>query len=261
MQPPTTPIFSQDLQPTGLEWGGSEFLFMERSRFRARSTRVALRKLWLIYAEADLPMVAYAKVPADMLMFAVSAKNSGSPIWGGVRVDPRDIITIGSFQSLHLRTEGACRLTVICVQASEFKRYGLAVVGKPIDLPASIGRYRASPDAIKTLRELHSSAMRAFRAHAGRVASAEAAHGLQQQLIHALVLCVSREATPLFTTSGRRAYDVMTQFEEAVSRNTGHLRVTQLCSMLQVSEGVLRRCCKEFLGTAPSTYVRLHRDQ
>jgi methylphosphotriester-DNA--protein-cysteine methyltransferase len=87
----------------------------------------------------------------------------------------------------------------------------------------------------------------------------EAAHGMEQQLIHSLVGCIS--ARPGEDASGpRRCQDVVADLEDLLqSQPERYADLTALRAELAVSDGYLRRCCKQILGIGPAAYVHLNR--
>jgi hypothetical protein len=74
----------------------------------------------------------------------------------------------------------------------------------------------------------------------------EAVHGLEQQLIHALVECLS--AGPLDEeVSAQQHRDVLARFEGLLEMQP-FFSVAEICAALGVSERMLRKCCEEHLG-------------
>lgn len=250
----------EDWPPAGIEHGEFDLVFAERARLRARSARLILANLWLWDAESELPTVGCARTPDDMLMVALSMRSERPLKWGGVSAEPGDLVTIGPAQLVHLRTEAACRFGAIWLPAAKFAALGTAVAGRVISVPPIVGRWHPPRDANRRLRHLYSAAMHAARAGKGSVASPEAAHGLEQQVIHALAECLCGKSTASTTPRVCRVQGLMSRFEEIVRRGADvRPGVAGLCEELGVSQGALRHYCHRFLGMGPSSYIRLHR--
>lgn len=250
----------ESLQPAAIEHGEFDLVFAERARLRARSTRLALANLRLFGAESDLPTVGCARIPDGVLMVALSIKSTRPLKWGGVSAEPQDLVTIGPAQFVHLRTEAACRFGAIWLPAARFAALANAVAGKVIVVPPFVGRWHPPPEAGRRLRHLYSAALRTARLQKGRVAGAEAAHGLEQQLVHALAECLGGESTAASTPRTRQIQGLMSRFEEIVRRGTEFAPgVSGLCDELGISQGTLRHYCREFLGMGPGSYIRLYR--
>ena len=64
--------------------------------FRARLTQVALHQLRLSAAEEHLSRIALVAVPADMILVSLARGGTSAPIWGGVRLDANEIITLAA---------------------------------------------------------------------------------------------------------------------------------------------------------------------
>jgi len=89
----------------------------------------------------------------------------------------------------------------------------------------------------------------------GAFADMQAAHGLEQQLLHALIECLSQGAEEETATS-RRHRDVLARFEDLLAVEPP-LPLTSICASLGASERLLRACCKKHLTMGPSSYRRL----
>lgn len=244
--------------PAGIAPGEFDLVFAERARPRARSTKLALANLRLLDVESEVPTVGCARSPDGMLMVALSMR--GSLKWGGVSAEPQELVTVGPAQFAHLRTEAACRFGVIWLPATKFTMLATAVTGRVIPVPPIVARWHPPPDASRCLRHLYSAALRTARAQRGRVAGAEAAHGLEQQFIYALAecLCGQSATTP---PRVRQSQVLMSRFEEIVRRGIDPRQgVPALCGKLGVSQASLRQCCNHFLGMGPGSYIRLHRE-
>jgi AraC-like DNA-binding protein len=107
----------------------------------------------------------------------------------------------------------------------------------------------------KQLRDLHRAAIRMAEARAGVLTDPQAAHGLEQQLLHALIECLSNEPDEE-TATARRHRDILARFEELLVAQP-FLPMADICAALGVSERLLRECCRKHLGMGPSSYRRL----
>jgi AraC-like DNA-binding protein len=227
--------------------------------FRARLTRVALHRLRLSAAEEHLPRVALVAVPADMILVSLPSGSGPAPIWGGVRLGAGDIMTLGAGQRLHMRTDGPCRWGSIRLPAQDMALYGRALAGAGFGVPQFVARWQPPFAARRDLRQLHRAAIRAAEARSGMLIDAEAVHGLEQQLIHALVDCLSPGPVG-DDMSAHRHPDLLARFEGLLQMQP-FLRVAEICVALGVSDRDLRRCCEEQLGVSPGKYLRLYRMQ
>jgi len=91
---------------------------------------------------------------------------------------------------VHARTVGPCRWHVVQVPERQLADYGRALSGaRFIVRPAA--RWRPRRSALRQLRHFHRAAIRMAEARAGALTDLQGAHGLEQQLLHALIECLS----------------------------------------------------------------------
>jgi len=256
-----TSVFGEpdDFQAALSEEGVVRFLVTGRGQFRARLTQIVLHRLSLSAGEEELSRIAFVAVPAGMVLILLPIGERPPPIWGGIGMRMGEIITLGSGQRVHGRTDGPSRWGTIRLPAQDMARYGRALSGAGFDLPQFVARWQPPPAARRDLRQLHRAAIRAAEIRSGPLIDGEAAHGLEQQLIHALVDCLS--AGPVGEDmSAHRHPELLARFEGLLEMQP-FPSVAEICVVLGVSDRMLRSCCKEHLGMSPSGYLRLHRLQ
>jgi AraC-like DNA-binding protein len=256
-----TSVFSEqdDFQTAVSEEGVVGFLVTGCGQFRARLTQIVLHRLRLSAGEEVLSRIAFITVPAGMVLVSLPIGGRPSPIWGGIGMHSGEIITLGPGQRMHARTDGPCRWGTIRLPAQDIARYGRALTGAGFVVPQFVARWLPPPAARRDLRQLHRAAIRAAEIRSGPLVDGEAAHGLEQQLIHALVDCLA--AGPVGEDmSAHRHPELLARFEGLLQMQP-FLHVAEICIALGVSDRNLRRCCEEQLGVSPSYYLRLYRMQ
>ena len=87
------------------------------------------------------------------------------------------------------------------------------------------------------------------------LACAEAAHGLEQQLLHAVIECLSAGPAAEEAPAARRHRGILARFEELLDAGSFR-RMTDICAALGVSHRLLRACCEAHLGMSPGRYRR-----
>jgi hypothetical protein len=108
-----------------------------RGPFRARMTHVALDSLRLAAVEEQLARIAFVVVPAGMVLVAFPIDRGPSPVWGGIEVRSREIITLGPGQRAHARTIGPSHWGAIHVLGQQLAVYGRAVSGTRFAIPSA----------------------------------------------------------------------------------------------------------------------------
>jgi len=110
------------------------------------------------------------------------------------------------------------------------------------------------------LLRLHSRACRLAEKRHKLIANPEVARALEQELLHALVNCLTADDAIGNLKTRRHHADVMVRFEDALTTHRGpQLNMPALCAAIDVPERTLRVCCTEFLGMSPTRYLLLRR--
>jgi hypothetical protein len=161
-----------------------------------------------------------------------------------------------------MRTDGPCRWGSIWLPAAELAQYGSAVTGAPFPIPSAAPRWHPRPATMRHLRHLHSAAIGLVDRRSSAVIDAAAAHGLEQQLIYALIECLSGSSAIETTRATREHQDVALRLEALLQTHPEqYLRTAEICSAIDVSTRALRISCEEQLGMGPTEYIRRRRMQ
>src|SRR5215471_16663085 len=250
-------VFSdpKDFQATLSKDGVLSLLVTGSGRFRARLTQIGLNLIGLAAGEEELSRVAFVAVPADTVLVSFPLGDRPAPIWGGVQLRAGEIITLGPGQRIHARTDGPCRWGAIRLSGDDLAGYGRALTGAEFVVPP-IARWRPPRAALRQLRHFHRAAIRAAEMRSRALADNEAAHGLEHQLIHALVECLSPRSVDEETEVARQHRDILARFEDLL-QDQPRPDIAEICGTLRVSERMLRRCSEEQLGMGPGDYGAL----
>jgi len=250
-------VFSEpdEFQAALREAGVLNLLITGLGQFRARLTQVTLHHLRLSAGDERLSRIAFAAVPANMLVVSLPLSDRPAPIWGGVAMRAGEIITLGPGQRVHARSEGPCQWGAVRLLVEEFVRYGSALSGTAFIVPP-VARWRPPRAALRQLRHLHKAAVRTAEARSGVLADSETAHGLEQQVIHALVECLSVGPPDEETEAARRHRCILARFEALLAAEPPP-SMTEIGAAVGVSLRMLRECCKTNLGMGPGRYRHL----
>ena len=257
-----TSVFSEpgDFEAALREEGGLGLLITGRGQFRARLTQVKLHCLRLSAAEEQLSRIAFVAVPADLILVSLPIDGRPAPIWGGVRMRAGEIMTLGPGQRIHARTDGPSRWGSIWLPAQDLARYGRALTGATFAVPSAARSWRSPRAAGRQLCQLHGAGTRMAESQPEILVGAEAAHGLEQQLIHALIECLSAGQAHNTVPSSLRHQDIVVRFEGLLqAQSERNLRIGEISAALGVSDRTLRSVCAEHLGMSPTSYLRLSR--
>ena len=244
---------AEDFQAALSAGGVAMLLVTGRGQFRARLTQVELEQMRWSAVEEALSRIAFVAIPAGAVLVAFALDGGPSPIWGGTEIRAGEMITFGPGQRVHARTVGRCHWGAIQASQRQLAEYGRALTGARFVLPPA-ARWRPARAAARQLLHLHRAAIRMGEARAGALTDLQAAHGLEQQLLHALIECLSDGAQEE-TTTGRRHRDILARFEDLLVAEP-FLAMCEICAALGISERLLRTCCKKHLGMSLTSYRR-----
>jgi AraC-like DNA-binding protein len=112
------------------------------------------------------------------------------------------------------------------------------------------------------LQRLHVAAGRLAEEAPEIIANPDAARGLEQALIEAMIGCLSQGEVGEDSVARRQHELIMRRFRRVVEENPDHpLFLPEICTAIGVSDRTLRLCCQEHLGTGPKRYLMLRRMQ
>ena len=256
-----TSLFTEpdDFQAALHEDGLLTMIITDPGQFQARVTQITLHHLHLSAAKECLPRISFIAAPADAVLVLLPSGHGPWPIWGGVVTRAEEILTLAPGQRVHSRTNGPCRWNIIRLPVRDLSRYGEAMSGAQFVVPDGITHWRPPPATQAELRHLHHVATRTAEIRPAVLNDDEAVHGMEQQLIGALVETLAGMKIDE-SISAQRHRNILSRFEELLDTQPA-LRITEICARLGVSDRMLRICCQECLGMAPSSYLRLHRMQ
>jgi AraC-like DNA-binding protein len=231
-------------------------------QFRARLTQVGLHRLRLSAGEEHLPRIAFVAVPAEMILVSLPRGRGPGPIWGGITVGAGEIMTLGAGEHLHMRTDAPCRWGSIWLPAVDLNRYGTALTGAAFAVPSAARWWRPRPAMIRHLRHLHSAAIGLAETRSRVVIDATAAHGLEQQLIHALIECFSKGSATEATPATCEHQAVAARLEALLqTRPQRPFQTAEIRRTLGIPARTLCLSCKEQFGMGPTEYIRHRRLQ
>ena len=226
--------------------------------FLARLTKVVLHRLVVTAVAEQLPRIGFLGVPPDMVLISFPIGDRPPPIWGGIRPEHGEMMMFGPGHRLHLRTQGPTRWAAIWVPTSMLSEDFYELTGNPLPIAPFAESWRPSRILGSRLQRLHAAAIRAAEVRPETIVDAEAAHGMEQQLFHALVECLSAKPVESQMQSRHRDQEITVRFEDLLqSRGDPARRMDKLLSTLGVSDRHLRRCCADDLGMSPATYMQL----
>lgn len=242
--------------------GANNIAITQRGQLRVRMTNFVLDHLRLVTVEENLPRIAFIRIPDNTVLLSFLIGGQTLPVWAGCKISGDEIIVVRGGENLHTRTDGAIHWAAILYPLQEFMRFRRAVTGETSRLPEAICVWHPPRSERNTLLELVSAAVRAAQTRWVALTTDQAAHGLEQQLIHCSFRCLAGTPATMEDPAVQRDRELAGRFEALLqSQKEGNLRAANLAGALGVSDRVLRSCCKLHLGVGPTRYVHLRRMQ
>ena len=256
----TRTFLETDRYEASLRQAQIDTILTSGGKFKARLTWAELHHLHLLRCEEDLPRIAYLTLAPRLVFVAFPTDSGPLPVWRGTKLEAGDIMFHSRGERLHQATPGPSIWSVIALDPVQLDNYGQALSGKPL-IPPPDGRVlRASRRDAARLKRLHAQACRLAETRPRILAHPEVARAIEQELIHALVNCLTAAKVEEDGTAIRHHARIMVRFEEVLAEHLGRpLHMPELCELIGVTDRTLRCCCAEFLGISPSQYVLLRR--
>jgi AraC-like DNA-binding protein len=228
--------------------------------FNARLTWLNLRRLHVLCASENRPRIAFFSLSPGQVF--VSFPTSARPplAYGGLGLQFGDVVFHSRGERMHQRTNTESQWGLISVPPEQLAACGKALTGLKITSPPAGRVLRPSRSAAVRLLRLHSKACRLAETRHELIANPEVARALEQELLHALVNCLTAGDASGNMKTRRHHADIMVRFDDALTAYIGRqLNMPALCSAIGVPERTLRVCCTEFLGMSPTRYLSLRR--
>ena len=227
--------------------------------FTARLTRLKLQHLEVYWCRESLPRIAYISLPPERVVLSFPISGA-SPLFGGSALRNGTIVLHGRAERMHQRSNGVCQWGMMLFSAKQLADCGEALTGQPM---ASLRVSRVlRPTRPETLgfRSLLRHACHLADIGRNLVRRPEVARALEQEMLHAVVHCLTADDAGDIAKARRRHAAVVVRFEEVLTKHIDwKLNMQALCAEVGVAERTLRMCCAEVLGVSPTRYVLLRR--
>jgi AraC-like DNA-binding protein len=175
-------------------------------------------------------------------------------------MQPTNIVRYSEGQNYYRRSSGLAAYGSMSLPLAE-----MAVVGETlgaVDLapPRDAMLITPMPAAIARLQRLHAAAGGLAETAPEILANPDAARGLEQALVEAMVACLAdQKARKNSLAQGQHAI-IMRRFRRVLEENPEQpLYIPEICKAIRVPDRTLRQCCQEYLGMGPKRYLLLRR--
>jgi len=238
----------------------AEMTVTARGQFSAKLIRIDLHRLWTQRFFDNLARLAHSAAVSGRATFSFRTQPGPSLLWGGAEMLPTNIVRHGEGASTFQRSSGSARWGAMSLPLADAAAVGETLAGCDLMPPRSTTLITPSPSAMARLQRLHAAAAQLAEDAPEVIAHPEAARGLEQALIEALVDCLREGARYEDRSTLRHHAAILRRFRKAVKENPEQpLYIPELCTAIGVSDRTLRVCCQEQLGMSPKRYLLLRR--
>jgi AraC-like DNA-binding protein len=238
----------------------AELAITGRGSFAAKLTKIDLHRLWMQRFSDNLPRIAHSANFAGRSILAFRTRPGPRLLSNGVEMLPANITRLGECQEDHQHSSGSAAFAAMSLPVEDMVSVGATIAGVDLAPPSDPLTLTPPPFAMAKLQRLHAAAGRLADEAPEVIANPEAARGLEQALIEAMVSCLGQGEVREDRSALRHHAMIMRRFSRAVEANPDRtLYMTELCAATGASDRTLRACCQEFLGMSPMRYLWLRR--
>jgi AraC-like DNA-binding protein len=229
-------------------------------RFAAHLIGIRLHHLWMQRFSENLPRIGhYANVPGRAII-VFRTKPGPNLLTAGLEMQISNMIRHTHAGDYFRQSDGLAGFGSMSLPVEEMAIAGAAMVGCDLMPPKNVLTITPSPVAMARLQNLHAAAGALAERAPAVITHREAARGLEQALIEAMVVCLGTGEVGEDRAALRQHAAIMRRFHRVVDGNPDQaLFIPELCAAIGASERTLRVCCQEHLGISPKRYLLLRR--
>ena len=249
-----------DEYAAAIRGANAELAITGRGRFAAEITRIDLHRLWMQRLSDNLPRVSHFAIESGRAIVTFRTQPGPSLLSGGAEMLPTNLVRHGQGGSSFQRPSGSAWRGAMSLPVADAVAIGETLGGRDLTQPKQTLIVTPAPSAMAKLQRLHAAAGQLAEDAPEIIAHPEAARGLEQALIEALVGCLDQGAASEDRVAQRHHSIVMRRFRRVLEEDPSQpLYVTEICKMIGVSDRTLEMCCQEQLGMGPKRYLVLRR--
>ena len=236
----------------------AELTIASRGQFAAKLTWVRLQSLQLQRFSDSLPRILRASHTHRRA--TISFISGPRQVWGGVELEPTQLTMHNLDQDHFQQSFGLAASGFMSLPVEDLVTAGATMAGCDLTPPSEAITFQPDPQALTRLRRLHAMAGDLAESAPEIIANPDAARGLEEVLIEALVDCLAAREERKTRLAHQHHALIMRRFWRVMEECDGlPLYVLEICRAIRVSERTLRASCQEHLGMSPKRYLLLRR--
>jgi hypothetical protein len=148
-----------------------------------------LHRLWMQRFSDNLPRVGHSAAVMGRAIISFRTHPGPSLLWGGAEMGPTNITRHSEGQSSFQRSSGSACWGAMSLPMEDMASVGTAIAGCDLPPPRDVLTVTPPPSAMTKLQRLHAAAGQLAEDAPEIIANPEAARGLEQALIQAMMDC------------------------------------------------------------------------
>ena len=171
-------------------------------------------------------------------------------------MEPANLTRHSESHDAHQLSSGLACFGAMSLPVEDMACGGATMAGCDLTPPKDMLSLTPAQHAMAKLQRLHAAAGQLAEDAPAIIAHPEAARGLEQALIEAMVGCLGEGQVGEDRSAVRHHAMILRRFRRAVEGNPDQpLYIPELCGSIGVSDRTLRVCCQEQLGISPKRYL------
>jgi AraC-like DNA-binding protein len=240
----------------------SELTVIGRGHFTAKLTRIGLHRLGMQRSSDNLPRTAHSVNSNGLAVITFRTRSGPSLIRSGLEMHATNIVRHGEDEAYHQHSSGSASFGAMSLAVEDMAAIGEAMAGIDLTPPRDVMLVTPPPGAMARLQRLHAAAGHLAEEAPEMIANPDAARGLEQALVEAMISCLADGEVREDSLAQRHHTIVMRRFRRVVEEHPEQpLYIPEICKAIRVASRTLRMCCQEHLGVGPKRYLltrRLH---
>jgi hypothetical protein len=169
----------------------SEVTITGRGCFDAKHVCIDLHGLWMQRFSDNLPRIIHAACISGRAMIQFRTTPGPSLVWGGRDMRPTNIVRHSDGESTFQRSSGSASLGSMSLPLEDLATFSESMAKVDLTPPPDATMVAPPPTAMARLQRLHAAAASLAETAPEIIANPDAARGLEQALIEAMVDCLA----------------------------------------------------------------------
>jgi len=238
----------------------AEVTVVGRGSFRAQLTKIELHRLWMQRLFDNLPHITRSANLAGRAIVSFRIQPGPSLLAGGLEIPPAGLVRHSDPDDYYQTSSGCASFGAMSLPVGDMVSTGAALAGLDLTPPKDLQILMLPPSNMTRLQRLYAAAADLGEEAPELIANSDAAHGLEQALIEAMVACLGgNEDRRNSAVQGQHAI-IMRRFRRVLEENPEQpLYISEICKAIGVPSRTLHIVCREHLGMGPKRYLLFRR--